>query len=135
MAQAADHLWKPLTYIDCGDAYLILGDRAAAQRSYRHGLDWLEAHGEQAWISTYAAVYASLFLDALPASEAWRWLDIAKRATVPDDVLSEGLVRILEGQLLAHEGRYPESRRLMAEGIDWIARSDQSYNNGLAQQQ
>jgi class 3 adenylate cyclase/tetratricopeptide (TPR) repeat protein len=131
LARQPDQVWEQGLFSHAGNAELILGNTTAAEAYSRRAVQWSEAHGEQAWLSTVAALYAAQFLDLIGAEEARRLLALSQAGTTADDALSQSAVRCLEALLLSREGRHGDSIRLIDESVRWLAPSDLLYDQGL----
>ena len=125
--QRPDSIWTPMFHTCTSEVELICGNPDASQEALRTAVDWLESHGERSWLSTYAAEYAALFLDAIDPLEAERLLELAKSATMPDDAISQSLTRMLEALLLSRAHRLEEAVPLARQAVEWAERTDQSY--------
>jgi class 3 adenylate cyclase/tetratricopeptide (TPR) repeat protein len=87
----------------------LAGDAAAAEEILREGLGALEEIGERAFYPTAALQLAELLNARGQLHEVHEWLDKARAATGADDLANFLLLDLLDGGLLARDGRIDEA--------------------------
>jgi class 3 adenylate cyclase len=87
----------------------LAGDDAAAERLLRDGIASLEAIGERAFYPTAALQLATLLYARGQYDEVREWCEKARATTGDDDVTNFLDLDLLEGCLLAREGRFADA--------------------------
>jgi class 3 adenylate cyclase len=113
---------------------IALGNRDAARRLYKENVEALVALGERAWLSTYAAEYAAMFVDEIGDEEARYWLDVCVEAATPTDTATQSAIYCLRAVLAARAGDHDEAQRHMVAAVDWVYRCDQLIWQGRVQE-
>jgi class 3 adenylate cyclase/tetratricopeptide (TPR) repeat protein len=109
-----------------GDIRLAAGDLAGAEATIRDGLALFEEVGETARRSGAAAELAEVLYRQGRYDEAAELTNLSERLASPDDVESQGALRLVRAKVLARAGNHPEAEKLarearrLAEGTDFI---------------
>jgi ATP/maltotriose-dependent transcriptional regulator MalT len=109
---------------DAGAVHLLAGDAAAASRCLRAACDTLESIGEQALLSTFAALFADALVALGEEEEARRYTRLSEETALLEDVLSQVLWRIARAQIMCREGEFDGSRALADEALTLAEETD-----------
>ena len=105
-----------------GEAHMewLAGDDAAAESILREGLEALEAIGERAFYPTAALQLAGILYARGRFDEVREWCEKARETTGADDITNFLDLDLLEGLLLAREGRVDEAHAAAGRAMnDW----------------
>ena len=102
-----------------GEAHIewLAGDLDSAEAVLRDGLATLEAIGERAFYPTAALQLATLLYERGAYVEVREWCDKARETTGDDDVTNFIDLDLLEGLLVAREGRFDEAEAAAGRAI------------------
>jgi class 3 adenylate cyclase/tetratricopeptide (TPR) repeat protein len=98
---------------------LHAGELQRAIEVAHEGVAELGRLGEQGWLSTVAGQGSEALYRLGRDDEAWQLTVTAAEATVPDDVITQMLVRQVRAKILARRGEHAEAERLAREAVDW----------------
>ncbi len=107
-----------------GTVHLLAGDAEAAERELRHGYEAFERMGEQAALSTLAAMLAQALYAQGRDDEALAFTAIGEESAAPDDLHTQVQWRGARAKLLARAGGAGEAERLAREGVALADRTD-----------
>jgi class 3 adenylate cyclase/tetratricopeptide (TPR) repeat protein len=96
---------------------LLAGDPAAAEQQLRWGLETLREIGEQAWLSTVAAILAEALRAQGRYDEAEEFLRMGEETAGSEDAYSQSLLRSVSAKILALRGQVDEAERLGREAV------------------
>lgn len=103
----------------------LAGDLEEAARELREGCEQLEALGETAFLSTSAALLATVEIERGDPDAGARWLEVAERTASPHDSASQVGIELVRGLLLiAHDD--PEGERHLRRALELVDRTDAS---------
>ncbi|MEX2548289.1 MAG: AAA family ATPase [Chloroflexota bacterium] len=103
---------------------LLVGSPERVEPDLRASAQMLEEAGESSGLAGVAVVLAAVLYRLARFDESEAWLERAKRAIQPEDVLGQADWRALQAKLLARTGRAEEALRLSGEAIDLARRTD-----------
>ncbi len=103
---------------------MLAGRPDIAEERLRLGYRRLEEMGENALLSTSAAMLAQAVYAQGRAEEAERFCDVSERTAAADDLSTQVLWRSVRGKILAGQGRGEEGRVLVREAVQLIERTD-----------
>ena len=107
-----------------GTVHLLAGDAESAERELRHGYEAFERMGEQAALSTLAAMLAQALYAQGRDAEALAFTAIAEESAAPDDLHTQVQWRGARAKLLARADDGGEAERLAREGVALADRTD-----------
>jgi class 3 adenylate cyclase/tetratricopeptide (TPR) repeat protein len=107
-----------------GRAELLAGDMSAAERALRPACEELERIGDLGHLCSLAPELVDALHGQGSAGEAWRWVEIASKAAIEDDMDAQLSVRRVRAKLLAARGDYEEAERVAREATAAGARTD-----------
>lgn len=103
---------------------MLAGDPAAAERVLRRGYQSLSEIGEMGFLSTVAAQLAGALYELRRLNEAERFVEAAREASSPDDLMSQTLWRSVKAKILAVKGDHAAAENLGGEAVDMSETSD-----------
>jgi class 3 adenylate cyclase/tetratricopeptide (TPR) repeat protein len=113
-----------------GIAELIAGDPAAAERELRPGYEAFEEMGEQAYLSTTAALLARAVYLQGRFDEAERLTETSEQAASEDDLVSQVMWRGTRAKVLAGQHEAATAEQLARQGVSLARQTD--FANMLA---
>jgi class 3 adenylate cyclase/tetratricopeptide (TPR) repeat protein len=108
----------------CGNAEMITGDMARAERELRSSCELLQKIGEQSLLSTSAALLAQVLCNQRRYGEALEETRVAEQAGDEDDMATQSLWRVARARCLADTGELATAEALMREGLSLISEAD-----------
>jgi class 3 adenylate cyclase len=106
-------------------AELVLGDDEAAERHLLFMFSELERSGERSYLSTVAPMLAEIHLRRGDTAAASELANMGRSLTLEEDVVSQGLWRIVMARVVARNGDFGRALTLAAEAVEWMERGDQ----------
>jgi predicted ATPase/class 3 adenylate cyclase len=103
---------------------LLAGDPAAAEAELRRDYDVLTEMGEKYLSSTIAALLAQAVYAQGDGDRAIELTEAAEASAADDDPQSQAIWRSVRAKLLAEAGDATEARRLSAEAVELLRRTD-----------
>jgi class 3 adenylate cyclase len=100
--------------IPAGMVGLVIGDRAAAERSLRHGYEACRAMGERGYVFAIGELLAEALYAQGHFQEAQQILDELRTDQTPDAIAAQ-LGRLTQAKLLAGRGQFAAARQLADE--------------------
>jgi len=95
----------------------LAGDSVAAEQQLRWGLETLREIGEQAWLSTVAAILAEALYAQARYDEADELVRMGEETAGSEDAYSQSLLRSVSAKILALRGQVDEAERLGREAV------------------
>jgi tetratricopeptide (TPR) repeat protein len=103
---------------------MLAGRPEIAEDRLRVGYHKLEGMGENALLSTSAALLAQAIYMQGRIDDAERFCDVSERTAAADDLSTQVLWRSVRGKILARQGRGEEALALAREAVRLIERTD-----------
>jgi tetratricopeptide (TPR) repeat protein len=100
------------------------GDFTSAEEKLRDGCDALGRMGENASLSTKAALLADILFSAGRYVEAEEYVALSERAADPDDIASQARIRAVKSKIMATRGKTAETIALAQEAVSLADTSD-----------
>ena len=111
---------------------MLAGRPDIAEELLRTGYRRLEEMGENALLSTSAAVLAQAIYAQGRTDEAALFCDVSARTAAADDLWTQVLWRSVRGKILARRGRGEEGGALAREAVRLVERTDLLIHHGDA---
>ena len=108
----------------CGNAEMITGDMARAERELRSSCELLQRIGEQSLLSTSAALLAQVLCNQRRYGEALEQTRVAEHGGDEGDMATQSLWRVARARCLADTGELATADALVREGISLISEAD-----------
>jgi len=108
------------------------GDLAAGEKALREGLEVLERIGERGYYPTAALDLACFLYEQGRYDEVRGWCEKARETTGADDVVNFVLLDVLDGCLLAREGRFGDAEEHARRGVELTETIDFVEGRALA---
>ena len=121
LGQRIEHAYASIQH---GWIALLSGEPARVELELRAAAEMLEEAGESSGFAGVGVVLAEVLYRLARFEEAGEWLERAKRATQPEDVLGQADWRALQAKLLARKDQADEALRLSAAAIDLAGQTD-----------
>jgi class 3 adenylate cyclase/tetratricopeptide (TPR) repeat protein len=115
-----------------GQAEILAGDPAAAERLWRRAYQRLEGLGEKGNLSTIAAYLAEAVYQQDRLDEAERLTEVSESMTFPDDVTSQISWRAVRAKVATRQGDIARGESLAVDAVARAAETDWTHLRGGA---
>jgi tetratricopeptide (TPR) repeat protein len=133
-----DEIGKPdaevTSYQGIGDAMLLVGRSADAERYFRLGVEGLDRLGETGFNSTMTALLAEALCDLGRWDEAEAFVERSREMGPPDDFATQAQWRMAQARIHLARGRLEEAIALADEAVEFVEPTDYLTMRGEAHQ-